>query len=104
MIPSVDVVELKESLKNRNVSLLDVRRKGDYEASPKRIPGASWFDPESVDTWIDKQNTDHFTVVYCVKGGGVSRSIADQMQQHGIQTAFLKGGIKAWSENGEPVE
>jgi rhodanese-related sulfurtransferase len=104
MIPSVDVTELKESLKNRNIKLLDVRRKDDYDTSPKKIPGAIWLDPKTVDTWIDTQDTNKFTVVYCVKGGGVSQSVAEQMQQNGIQTAFLKGGLKAWSENGEPVE
>ncbi len=102
MIPSIDVDKLRASLKE--ITLLDVRRKADYEASPKKIPGAAWLDPDAVDTWIGKQSKDRSTIVYCVKGGGVSQSIAERMNQRGIDTAFLKGGINAWTERGESLE
>ena len=37
--------------KGRNLTILDVRRKSDYDADPKRIPGATWRNPESVEQW-----------------------------------------------------
>jgi len=36
--------------------------------------------------------------VYCVKGGSVSQSIADQLKNKNYNVKFLEGGIKAWKE------
>ena len=106
MTRSINIKELSVLLKdkNNNISLLDVRRKTDYEASPQKITGASWQDPEKIDTWISQLPVDTLTVAYCVKGGSVSQSVADRLQQNNIETVFLEGGLKAWIENGKPVE
>jgi uncharacterized protein len=63
-----------------------------------------WQDPEKIDTLGNQLPTDRLTVVYCVKGGSVSRSVADRLQQDGLKTVFLEGGINAWIENGGRVE
>ena len=42
-----ELQSLKES--RRNLTILDVRRKSDYDADPKRIPGATWRNPEAVE-------------------------------------------------------
>ena len=105
MANSINIEELNELLKNKSaVTLLDVRRKSDYEASPQKIKGAVWNNPETIDTWSEYLPGDTLTVAYCVKGGSVSQSIADKLQQKGLKTVFLEGGINAWVENGEPVE
>ena len=44
------------------------------------------------------------TVVYCVKGGFVSQSVADKLQKNGLEAVFLEGGLNAWGENGQPME
>jgi hypothetical protein len=50
MADSIPTQELKALLKSdRKPVLLDVRRKVDFEAVPKKIVGASWFDPENPD-------------------------------------------------------
>lgn len=105
MTRSINIKELSVLLKdNSNVTLLDVRRKTDYEASPQKIPGAAWQDPEKIETWISRLPVDKSTVVYCVKGGSVSQSVADRLQQNNIETVFLEGGLNAWIENGKSVE
>jgi rhodanese-related sulfurtransferase len=105
MTRSINIKELSVLLKNKNnVTLLDVRRKTDYETSQQKITGAAWQDPEKIDTWISQLPVDTLTVVYCVKGGSVSQSVADRFQQNNIETVFLEGGLKAWIENGKPVE
>jgi rhodanese-related sulfurtransferase len=38
--------DLKKLLKSKDVVLLDVRRKADYDADPHLIPGAVWCDLE----------------------------------------------------------
>jgi rhodanese-related sulfurtransferase len=105
MANSIDNKELKRLLTTGDaLILLDVRRKKDYEASPKKITGATWHDPEKIDEWIKDLPFGGRTIVYCVKGGSVSQSVATGLQQEGHEVAFLEGGIKAWSELGEPVK
>lgn len=102
---SVTIKELTGLLKNKNaLTLLDVRRKADYDASPHKITGADWHDPEIMETWIKHLEADKLTVSYCVKGGSVSQSVTDRLQQNGLNAVFLEGGLKAWIENGQPVE
>lgn len=70
---TIDVETLdKISSATKTVSLVDVRRKGDYDASSKKIPGALWRDREKIDHWINELPEGQQTVVYCVKGGSVS--------------------------------
>jgi thiosulfate sulfurtransferase len=105
MADSITPQELKALMgSERQPALFDVRRKADLEAAPKKIGGAAWRDPEKTDEWIDEMPQDRPVVVYCVKGGSVSQSIADRLQQTHPDVKFLQGGIKAWAELGEPVE
>jgi len=94
--------ELKNLLaSDRNLAVFDVRRKSDYEAAPQTIGSAVWIDPEKADEWKDEIPRDRPVVVYCVKGGSVSQSVADRLQQSHPNVRFLEGGIKAWAELGE---
>jgi rhodanese-related sulfurtransferase len=97
--------ELKALLESsKKPTLIDVRRRADYAAAPQRIGHAVWRDPEKADEWIAGIPQDRPVVVYCVKGGSVSQSIADRLQKDHPDVKFLQGGIKAWVELGEPVE
>ncbi len=99
MAISITTAELKEKVANQtNICLIDVRRKADYEKSPELIPGATWKDPEKVEEWSNTLPPDHELVVYCVKGGGVSQSIADTLQKNHPQVQFLQGGILNWQD------
>lgn len=105
MADSIPPQELRALLESdRKPILLDVRRKADFEASPMKIGNAVWHDPEKADDWIQDVPQDRPVVVYCVKGGSVSQSIADKLQQNHPDAKFLQGGIKAWEDLGEPVE
>jgi len=105
MADSISVPELSEHLVNHpNMTLLDVRRKRDFEQSPQKITGARWHDPEAIADWIDTVPKDQDVVVYCVKGGSVSQSVAAQLKQRACRVHFLEGGINAWRENGGAVK
>jgi rhodanese-related sulfurtransferase len=105
MADAITPEELKSMLdSDRKPIVFDVRRKSDFEAAPKRIGHAVWHDPEKADEWMNDIPTDRLVVVYCVKGGTVSQSMADRLQQQNYEVKFLQGGIKAWAESGEPVE
>ncbi|MBI5569045.1 MAG: thiosulfate sulfurtransferase GlpE [Desulfomonile tiedjei] len=105
MADAITPEELKALLgSDRKPALFDVRRKTDFEAAPKKIASAERLDPETVDEWSGEIPHDRPIVVYCVKGGSVSQSIADRLQQTHPDVKFLQGGIKAWSELGETLE
>ncbi|MGD9331926.1 MAG: rhodanese-like domain-containing protein [Desulfobacterales bacterium] len=105
MTDSISIQHLAQLLKKKNkVVVLDVRRKDDYEQSPQRIVGSDWRDPALIDDWIGSVPQDEDIVVYCVKGGPVSQSVAGQLEARACRVKFLEGGIKAWRENGGATE
>ncbi len=92
---------LKES--RRNLTILDVRRKTDYDADPKKIPGASWRNPETVEQWRDElAGLD--VILYCVRGGSVSKLVSERLMEKNINARYIEGGIAAWIDSGNPVE
>jgi rhodanese-related sulfurtransferase len=104
MNPPLSPNELKKLLDSQSVTLLDVRRKADYEAEPSLIPGAVWRDPEQVEGWSRELPRDRPVVVYCVKGGSVSQSITATLTGKQVNARFVEGGLKAWKEAGGGLE
>jgi rhodanese-related sulfurtransferase len=105
MIESIEISRLKKLLQIPLAPIiLDVRRKDDVVASPEKIRGAVWRDPEKINDWSAELSVGRKIITYCVKGGPVSQSVAERLEQEGHDVAFLAGGIKAWLEAGEPVE
>lgn len=105
MTHSIEIKELNKLISIGDAAtLLDVRRKTDYETTPKKIAGAVWQDPEKIDRWITQLPASNRTVVYCVKGGSVSQSVAGRLRSQGLDAFFLEGGLKAWIDSGQSVE
>lgn len=105
MTHSIDIKALKRIFEiGEPVTLLDVRRRADYQANPQTIKTAAWRDPEKIDDWGKQLPVDKRTVVYCVKGGSVSQSVTDRLRNQGRDAVFLEGGLKAWLDNDQPVE
>lgn len=93
--PTINVKQIKSRIAKGDITLLDVRRKTDYEAAPEKIPGAVWRDPEQVDQWRSELPTDGTaTVIYCVRGGSVSQSVCQQLKAAGIEATILTEGSK----------
>lgn len=96
--------DLKKQLAARkDLVLLDVRRKADYDADPEKIPGAEWRDPDKMDEWSAALPGDRQVVVYCVRGGSVSNRVLDYLQEKKVQARFIEGGIEAWKAAGGSV-
>ncbi len=100
---TINPQELKSLLENKDVKVIDVRRKDDYAADSSAIPGATWFDPANIDGWCDTMPKDKELVLYCVRGGAVSNSVVDTLQAKGVNARFIEGGISAWKEAGGSV-
>jgi hypothetical protein len=69
--------ELEAKLKeNDPPKIIDVRRMSDRTSDPSGIPGAEWKDPEKVVEWVKDLGSEE-VVIYCVRGGSVSRSVQE---------------------------
>ncbi len=94
--------ELEKMLES--VTVLDVRRKADYDADPGMIPGAAWRDPEKVDDWSNGIPAGEEVVIYCVRGGSVSNTVLDRLLAKDVRARYVEGGILAWKANGGGTE
>jgi rhodanese-related sulfurtransferase len=101
MDKTITVQDLKTLLdKAASISLIDVRRKKDYDSEPQMIPGALWRDPEQVDDWRGELSQSKNVIVYCVKGGSVSKSTAHRLREKGLNVRYIEGGLAAWKDFG----
>lgn len=98
---TIKAEDLKSQL-NR-VTIIDVRRKADLDADASKLPGATWRDPEQIESWAAQLPRDKEVVLYCVRGGGVSNSVLDNLRGKGIPARYIEGGIVAWKEAGGEV-
>jgi len=103
---TINPEDLKEQISSRkDILVLDVRRKSDYDADKDTLPNALWRDPEKVDEWSRELPRDKNVVIYCARGGSVSKKVIDQLLDKKIQARYLEGGIAAWkAANGEIKE
>ena len=92
------------SIKKGAVMVIDIRRESDFESSEETVPGATWKDPAKVKEWIGSLPTEEPVIIYCVRGGGISNSVVDQLQAGGVDARFIEGGIEGLKEAGGLVE
>ena len=83
-----------------SLTLLDVRRRVDFDADTVMLPGARWFDPEQISAWSQGLLKEQEIVLYCAHGRAVSNAVVDDLQLHGFRARFIEGGIAAWKESG----
>jgi rhodanese-related sulfurtransferase len=103
MSDTVTPDELEVMLKGRKPPrVIDVRRKADRENDPSMIPGAAWKDPEKVAEWA-KELTGQTAVIYCARGGSVSKSTLEKLHGQNIDARYIEGGIEAWHGSGKSV-
>lgn len=101
MNDTITAVELQSRLaKNDPIVLIDVRRKSDVTADPALIPGAVWRDPESVSSWAGTVSPEQEVVIYCVRGGSVSKATLETLRTAGLNATYVEGGLAAWKDNG----
>jgi rhodanese-related sulfurtransferase len=74
--------------------VIDVRRRPTFRAATDVIAGALWRDPERVAAWSGELPGASQVVVYCVHGHEVSQGVARALNEHGIATRYLEGGIE----------
>ena len=85
------------------VTLIDARRKSDFDADPSSLPTAEWRDPEKTDEWSRNLPANKEVVLYCARGGSVSNAVLDRLLEKGIRARYIEGGIAAWKAAGGAV-
>jgi rhodanese-related sulfurtransferase len=104
MSRSIRALELK-SLLERNVAitLLDLRRKADFDADPRIVPGARWLEHEKIGDWVGQLPRDREIVLYCAHGKTISNAALDRLLALGFKARFIEGGMDGWREAGGPT-
>lgn len=77
------------------VTLLDVRRKEDFDKAPQTIANAEWKNPTEIDQWLPTIPADKEVVIYCVRGGSVSQSVQQRLADNDIKVRYVEGGLEA---------
>ena len=96
MEKTITTTELAGMLQAGNpVTLLDVRRKDDFDKTPQTIANAEWKNPAEIDQWLPTIPVDKEVVIYCVRGGSVSQSVQQRMADNGIKARYVEGGLEA---------
>lgn len=99
----------RKVIENEPLFVLDVRN-GDAFADWK-IEGGNiqyintpYFDLlDGVEELVSELPKDRDILVVCAKEGS-SQMVAEMIDEEGVNTAYLEGGMKAWSEHLEPVK
>ncbi|MEE6450230.1 MBL fold metallo-hydrolase [Gottfriedia acidiceleris] len=99
----------KKIVDKEELFILDVRNTDDYndwkiEGSNFEHLNIPYFDLlDGVEDVLDKIPTSTDVLVVCAKEGS-SIMIAEMLSDEGLDVAYLKGGMKEWSEHLEPVK
>ncbi|WP_054956948.1 MBL fold metallo-hydrolase [Paenibacillus dakarensis] len=99
----------QKAISQESLFVLDVRNKGDFE--DWKVEGVNftylnipYFDLiDGVEEIMDQIPTDQEVLVVCAKEGS-SVMVAEMLSEQGRTVAYLKGGMKAWSEHLVPVK
>jgi len=92
-ITAAQLAELQAS--SKTITILDVRRKEDYEKQPQTVAGAPWKNPAEIDAWAPDLPTQQEVIVYCVRGGSVSQSVQQRLAEQGCSVRYVEGGLEA---------
>lgn len=99
MSQSITPAELQTKIEAKaDILILDLRRQADFEAAPELIPGARKEDPAKIEEWAASVPQGRETVIYCARGGAISRTAAETLQNKGVPVRFVEGGYAAWME------
>ena len=98
MSVTISPQELQALLDNKSATVCDVRREADYQADSRTIAGAEWHNPETVDAWAAQLPKDKPVVIYCARGGSVSKAVHVALTEKDFEVQYVEGGLAAWDD------
>jgi len=100
---NMEVMEFAKLIAGSSVVILDVRKSEEYAES--HIKGAiliDQFQNDFIEQARKKLPKDKTIAVYC-RSGRRSANAAGRLAREGFKPVNLKGGIIAWTKEGQPV-
>jgi membrane protein DedA with SNARE-associated domain/rhodanese-related sulfurtransferase len=83
----------------------DVRSHGYFDARAMRIRGSKRLNPNSIHQWTEEFPAGQIAYLYCTcVREATSVRVARELQKKGVRVAVIKGGLRAWTKAGLPVE
>lgn len=103
---SVKFPDLQSAVRDGHPPLIiDVRRRPAFRAANDMIAGALRREPDLVASWAAELPRASKVVVYCVHGHDVSQGVAKALNDRGITTQFLEGGLEeGWKASGGELD
>ncbi len=109
-IENLTPAEVKKELEKGNVTLIDIRESEELKQNGS-IPGSVHAPRGMLEFYADpslpyhKQefNRDNRIILHCASGGRSALAAVTLQQMGYTNVAHLDGGIKAWKEDGMPV-
>ncbi|KJR97711.1 MAG: hypothetical protein VR65_21925 [Desulfobulbaceae bacterium BRH_c16a] len=96
MKTSITVAQLADlQASGKTMTILDVRRKEDFDKAPQTFAGAPWKNPAEVDQWAQSLPAQQEVIIYCVRGGSVSQSVQHRLAEQGCSVRYVEGGLEA---------
>ncbi len=83
--------------------IFDVRRRIEFDAAERILPGARWRDPAAPAEWADTLSAGMDVIVYCTHGNRCSQAAAAILRERGIAARYLSGGIAASMASAVPT-
>ncbi|MBI2297299.1 MAG: sulfurtransferase [Betaproteobacteria bacterium] len=101
MSRSITAPELRKLLDAKTpLTLLDLRRRADFDADTGMIPVARWLDHEKIEEWSKTLPRDREIVLYCAHGKTISNTALDKLYALGFKGRFIEGGMAGWKDAG----
>jgi Fe-Mn family superoxide dismutase len=96
-VPSLTVEVLAKEIANRNgLQIVDARQRDHMLRHPDLMAGATWRDPDQIETWSAELSADQPVAVYCAYGFDVGRNVTKSLIERGFDARFIRGGVSAW--------
>ncbi|MGE5145355.1 MAG: chromate resistance protein ChrB domain-containing protein [Candidatus Eiseniibacteriota bacterium] len=84
-------------------TVVDVRRREVYDASPHLMPAAIWREAGAAQRWGAEIGRERAIVVACKAGHDLSQRAAAELRSDGYDAHALQGGYEAWAAAGLPL-
>lgn len=85
--------------------IYDVRSHGYLDRKAMRITGSRRLDPHTLHQSTEEFPAGQPVFVYCTcVREATSVRVARELEQNGIRVAVIKGGLRAWTRQGLPIE
>jgi superoxide dismutase, Fe-Mn family len=96
-LPSLSVEELAARLAaGEPVQVLDARPRHHISRTVDLMDGATWRDPDRVESWVGELSPDRPVAVYCAYGFHVGCNVTRALQARGFDARYIRGGLSAW--------